>query len=259
MEEKNGNKVALLIWSQSSNIWLSVKRVLSNTYSIIETSKDYSLEVVLDFYNKRSLEESIIKLKEILNGKKLEVVFINSGVLIAWNSLSDASFFEQEEQWNKAIRFHLHIVEFVKNLIDSNVIDGKTKIIYNASIQVFSPKKWYEDYAVLKKTTSELLMWIKGLNITILCASLIKSTKMTDYFLKELSDQWFDIEEYIQQQFPKGQPTLDDLNNVVMNIIANSEATRKKYVILDWVSTSQDYLTCSNAIHYNSYLKELEM
>ena len=115
----------------------------------------------------------------------------------------------------------------------AGIIDENTKIIYNASTQIFGTRKGFEDYAKLKDMVANILLQDEKLDVTILALSLVKWSHMADEFERIAQKKWEDIDEYIKKNMPKWQPTLDQVAHITEKIIEHKNETKGKIICID--------------------------
>ncbi|MEI7477285.1 MAG: hypothetical protein WCJ81_01825 [bacterium] len=112
----------------------------------------------LDILDIKSIHTFIKEYTKRYPNTPLDVLFLNSGIMNKGNTITRGNFFRRSNNGDKDINLHLHNVLLVEDLQRHGIITQKTKIIYNASIQIFAPKEGTEDYAFLKNMTATLLL-----------------------------------------------------------------------------------------------------
>jgi len=226
----------LVVWSETSTIGKAAESALFKGFDIIQTSKDNQSgeRIYLNISDIQSIKwfikEFMIKYPE----KKIKVLFLNAGKMIIWDTLHRGNFFVRANEWDQDINTHMHNIVLVEYLQTEWIIDKETKIIYNASTQIFAAREWFEDYARLKSIVSNMLLNNKALDITVLALSMVKWSYMTSELEKIMKEKWNDIDLYIKKNMPEWQPTLNKVTKITEKIIENKEITKGKIVVLDW-------------------------
>ena len=232
---------ALVVGTWTSKIWQSVADLLADNFDVIKTSKGALGIENLDILDVQSIEIFIRNYKEKYGKETLKAVFLNSGIMSAWDTINRSNFFRRANNWDPTINAHLNNIMLVERLQMAWIIDTDTKVIYNASVQIVDEKKWYEDYAYMKRLVSSLLLNDDRWNTTILCASLIKWTTMENNFKKEMNKNWSTwFEKFIKENMQHGQPSLADIENAVEQILIHKEETKGKMIFVDWWSINNN-------------------
>ncbi len=223
---------ALVVGAGTSKIWQSIAGLLMSTFDVIKTSKDSLDATRLNILDVKSIKNFISNYLEKYWDKLLNVVFLNSGFLNTGDTMNRFNFYRRANEGDPSINTHLNNVLLLERLTMAKIINPDTKVIYNASVQVLQPKTWYEDYAFIKKLVSNLILNDERRNPTILCVSLVEWTSMEQTFKENMNEDNF--QKYVEKNMPYWQPTLDDVNKVVDQILSQKEETRWKLVLLDW-------------------------
>ena len=235
---KNINKEpALIVWTGSSKIWKSIASSLINNFDLITTSR-YSNDLSqLNILDLNSINNFIKSYLDKFWKKPINTIFLNSWFMNIGDTIDCFNFYKRSNNWDSEINIHLNNVVLLERLHKAWIISSKTKVIYNASVQIIDGKKGYEDYAFMKKLVSSLILNDDRWDATILCASLIKWTAMSKSFKEQLdskSKEWF--KTFLNKNMPYGQPSLMDINHAVKQILLHKNDTRWKLVFVDWWS-----------------------
>ncbi len=231
----NNQKIWLVVGSETSTIGQAAETALLKNFNVIKTSKNENGErVYLDICKPESIQWFIRDFIKKYPGKKIKVLFLNAGNMIAGDTLSRSDFLKKVNEWEKSINTHVNNIVLVDSLQREWLIDKQTKIIYNSSVQMFSPKKGFEDYAKLKSIVANLLLMDKDLDVTILALSLVKWSRMTNEVEMAMKKRGEDVQEYIKKNMPEWQPSLDEVQFITEEIIRHRQKTRWKIVCLDW-------------------------
>lgn len=226
---------ALVVWTGTSIIGQSIAHALWDIFDVIKTSKDSSESLQLDILSIPSIKLFIQQYKEKYGDKPIATLFLNSGVMNQGKDIYQSrDVIKKYNNGDKDIAIHLNNVVLLERLAMAWIITPATKVIYNASAQIVDPKSWYEDYAVLKKLVSNLILNDERWNATILCPSLVQWTAMTAKFEQACAILWKSVfAKYIKQNMPWGQPTLQDIDAAVQQIVQHPEETKQKFVFVD--------------------------
>ncbi len=120
----------------SSAIGKTIAEVLSEDFSVIKTSKNDGDTEKLDITSVDSIKSFVSKcLKE--NKKPLETIFLNSGVMNRGNTINRSNFYRRSNNGDPSINTHLYNVVLLERLQQAGLITPETKVIYNASVQIF--------------------------------------------------------------------------------------------------------------------------
>lgn len=243
----------LVIGSETSTIGQAAERALLKNFSIIKTSKNKEGErVYLDIANIDSIETFVKNFLTKYPWKKVKVLFLNAGNMVVGDSLDDwefIKFFLKEyfflfmganlelkstnKEERKNINSHIYNLVLIECLKKEGVINEDTKIIYNSSVQMMVPKKWFEDYAKLKKVVANFLLMNKDLDVTVLALSLVKWSHMADEAQKFMEERWVNMKAYIEENMPEGQPSLEEVEELTEKILEHKQETKGKIVCLD--------------------------
>lgn len=229
-------EVWLIVWSETSTIGKAAESAIAKVFTTINTSKnsDSKDRMYLDITSVDSIKSFIKNYIQKYPGQKLKLLFLNSWNILRWDTLHRGNFFRRVNQWEKDLNTNIYNLVLVESLQREGIIDKNTKVIYNASIQILVPKPGTEDYAKVKSMITNILLSDENLDVTILALSLVKGSKMTDAFQKRFEENWGKMEDYIRQNMPDWQPTLDDISYITEKIIENKETTKGKIVCIDW-------------------------
>ncbi len=229
-------EIWLVVWSETSTIGKAAEHALLKNFNIIKTSKEKKEweRIYLDITDTKSITWFIQNFLQKYPWKKIQVLFLNAGNMILWDTLHRWNFFRRSNEGDKNINTHIYNLVLVESLERANIIDKDTKIIYNASTQIFEARAWFEDYAKLKSMVTNILLSDDMLDITILALSLVEWSHMAKEFEKIIKEKWEDIASYIKKNMPEWQPTNDQITYITEKIIENKEATKGKIVCLDW-------------------------
>ena len=240
MQTKNGineeKEIWLVVWSETSTIGKAAENALLKNFSVIKTSKENKEgeRIYLDICDTSSIKWFIQNFIKKYPWKKIKILFLNAGNMIIWDTIHRGNFFRRSNEGDKNINTHLYNLVLVESLERAWIIDSKTKIIYNASTQIFAAREWLEDYAKLKGMVANILLSDTNLDVSILSLSLVKWSHMTDEFEKLIKNKWWNIHEHIQKHMPEWQPTLDQVEYITEKILEHKEATKGKIICLDW-------------------------
>ncbi|PID34708.1 MAG: hypothetical protein CR971_01870 [candidate division SR1 bacterium] len=226
----------LVVGVGNSKIAQSIASVLAEQDKLhgklITTSHQKSHEFMnLDILNIDSIKKFIDNYLEKYGKQKLNSVFLNSGFMNKGKSLGRHNVIKKINDKDYQVNLHFNNIILLERLSMAGIIDNNTKVIYNASIQIFDSKEGYEDYAYMKKLVSELIINDDHRNPTILCLSLVKGTTMESLFKEEKGEDSFN--EFISKNMEDGQPSLGNINNVVTKILEDPQGTKGKFVLLD--------------------------
>jgi hypothetical protein len=94
--------------------------------------------------------------------------------MIFGDTIHRGNFFRRSNEGDKDINTHMYNLVLVESLERAGIIDKTTKIIYNASTQIFGAREGLEDYAKLKSMVANILLSDETLDITILALSLVQ-------------------------------------------------------------------------------------
>lgn len=231
----NNQELWLVVGSETSTIGQAAETALLKNFNVIKTSKNENGErVYLDICNLESIQWFIKNFIKKYPWKKIKVLFLNAGSMIAGDTISRWNFFKRVNDGEMNINTHVYNIVLVESLQREGIIDKNTKIIYNSSVQIFSPKEWFEDYAKLKNMVSTILLEDKDLDVSVLILSLVKWTHMTKEFEKNLRERDINIDEYIKDTMPEWQPSLDQVEYITEKIIEHKQETKGKFICLDW-------------------------
>jgi len=257
-------EVWLIVWSETSTIGKAAESAIAKNFTTITTSKNSNSQdrMYLDITDVNSIKLFIKEFIQKYPGQKLKVLFLNSGNMMRWDTLHRGNIFRRVNEWDKDLNTNMHNILLVESLQREWIIDKDTKVIYNASVQILVPKPGTEDYAKVKSMIANILLSDENLDVTILALSLVKGSKMTETFQKRFEENGGKMEEYIIQNMPKWQPTLDDVSYITEKIIENKEVTRGKIVCVDWWITrnlsKEDKESCICFDRESNTFKELE-
>lgn len=225
--------IALCVWSQTSKLGISAAHQLSKLFSVVSTTKvadtNTSHTLFLDIANTKDVLRFVSAFKEKHPNTVLSALFLNAGVMNRGKHINRFTLTRRQNAGDPEVTTHINNLVLVEQLKFAWLISEKTKIIYNASVQIFDPKEWFEDYATLKRIMTSCLLGYRSLDVTILCLALVKWTKMADEYLAHISNP----DDFIAQYMPEGQPTLAWFSHLIEKIIAEKEYTRDKFIIYD--------------------------
>ncbi len=225
---------ALVVWTWRSKIGQSVANLLKENFDVIHTSKDTDDFSQLDIVNIESIDKFIDRYIDTYGRKPLNTVFLNSWYMNIGDSLKRGNFFGRANDWDPEINAHLNNIVLLESLSRAGIVTPETKVIYNASVQVFDGKEWYEDYAMMKKIVTTLVLEYQRWDATVLCLSLVEGTGMAETFKEKLNangNDWF--KKFVEKNMPYGQPTLSDIDHAVELILSHKEETKCKIIFID--------------------------
>lgn len=276
---KDNKDIVLVVWSSSSEIWKSIFNSLTDTFDVIWTTREKILNCIeekqteknhrmyLDISKSENVDQFIEDFLSQYWNKKIKTLFLNVWMTNAGDTIDRWNFFRRANNWDPTITTHINNLMLVESLQRKKLINENTKVIYNASIQVFLPKDGFNDYAFLKNMVSSLLLGDERLDCTILCCSLVKGTTGSDKFEKVLKEKGSSIENYVKNNMPNWQPSLEDVNIVTKLITSHKEQTKNKYVLIDGWAFKQNYANnpkvfdediLYNLLFFNQKTREIE-
>ena len=233
---KTDKEIWLVVWSETSTIGKAAEKALLKNFNVIKTSKENKEgeRIYLDISDVGSIKWFIENFVIKYPWRKIKVLFLNAGNMVKWDTIHRWNFFERSNAWDKDINTNVYNLLLVESLERAWIIDKDTKIIYNASTQIFKAREWLEDYAKLKSMVSNILLSDSNLDVTVLALSLVQWSHMTEEFEKMIEKKWLQMNDYIKENMPEWQPTLDQVTYITEKIIENREATKGKVICLDW-------------------------
>lgn len=225
----------LVVGSETSTIGKAAEDALVKNFINIKTSKENKAgeRIYLDICDTKSIKWFIQEFVKKYPWEKIKVLFLNAGNMILGDTIHRGNFFRRSNEGDKDINTHIYNLVLVESLERAHIIDKETKVIYNASTQIFKARTWFEDYAKLKSMVTNILLSDENLDVTILSLSLVQWSHMANAFEEIMKKKWGNIDEYIKKNMPEWQPTTDQVSYITEKIIENKEATKGKIVCLD--------------------------